>query len=1542
MSYKLRILLLFFLLIEKCRYISTQRACPQKEVILPCRCLLRAQEYQIWCSHSNLPNVLESLKNVAKYIAHPVDELILENNFLPSLPGRTFSPLRVLRLMLRHNNLERVSSDFLAGLETSLMEIFIVEPRLSGLPELSMAQLRNLRAATIHTKLLKRLPVFSGLLKLKYIQTESAMLSELSPTNFKNLPSLEKLHISSSPKLTRLESSLLEDLPKLELINITHCGIDWIHVRAFRRLPVLKELNLSGNKLTDAGMVGRGSRELPELEVIRLDKNNLNKLGEASFVDLSSLKKLDLSNNLITHIQQGAFHRLPKLKILDVSNNALRYFHPGSFLHPSESALEEILLPHNDISNIGELSSVLDSSPRLVFLDMRHNQLRTIPFGALRGHPTIEQIDLGFNRLRSIDKEAFIAMPALRELKLANNSVSDLFPAPFWNLPALKGLDLSKNGLGRLQPMFLSNVGALRRVDLSQNLLSFVDPEAFVPTPFLEHINMSSNVLKGLHVVTLRHLRQLYEVDLSHNFLRAVPGELPRNIEYLHLRNNEITGLSPQELELPSLRVLDLSKNRIDGLPKGSLKRLVNLKRLYLGSNLITSLEEFSLDGLNNLETLDLGNNRLVQIYQNSLKPLISLRYFNVENNQISVLGSELLISSKNVLQINLSGNQLPEILARTLDTNKQTEYLDISDNLLIQIPQTVYDNTNLKKLDLTNNRIKTINATIINSLTNLRELRLTKNFIQTIEEGSLFDHKHVKTIYLDDNEIEYMEPKSIRNLPVVKSLKLNRNKLRKLPNIAFHNLPLLQSLELQQNKLRNIEPKAFSQVPHLLMLNLSHNELITLEDAGLQGLNSLELLDLSFNRISKLSGRNLDQLEWLVELRMDANAICEVSEGVFDKLLRLRLLSIRNNKIMYIPEMATQRLRSNIATIDVKGNPLSCSCNMLWLQAWIKETSQESPSCSDGTLLRELPLSSRDCPQEERQKKGLTMCDAEIFNTPNLYSTSQILSSSKYSLRNGTKNGLGGKNNLAPSPEESEYFYDYYIDYPYNDSLIDPKVAVKEKIRDEEMTTQNVLDRFLQTKSKDNIAGDTPTLYAASSTKPKPDIPQKVSHSPSNSGFTFFGLPLPDVNLKNLFGPDQARTPVMERKSAIVNDSPKSKRKFIAQMEMLQPPKMPELQGGFLPVLPGYGGFKPMPDPSIAIKNPQRKQEVVNEKQQGLQVDLQKQQVESQKQQVAPQKQQVAPQKQQVESQKQQVKPKVKGQIEALKQPQKKLNFERSQLLSNQSTFFNFTSDSLPTNRNKKSQLATIKLESIANVKIFNQSVSHNFEEHPSTESAEILNSSERTETVSFTTVVVDKMTDVVETTTVVVETSTVPVRDETTTVKPTQLNESGVVSNDSKVVENQKITQHSEPIFEEKPSKPDTQPEKKHNGSVLSAFLVPGGEQYQFKPTAKSTITKVQNPHDSNSNDASILKSSLRVSDFPDFAKVESARVENVVSDDSIITSTDEGMTETNDWYFENYNKQNVEPFVANIRVDSASTGSSQPIVYTYLLVGVAFIVL
>lgn len=100
-------------------------------------------------------------------------------------------------------------------------------------------------------------------------------------------------------------------------------------------------------------------------------------------------------------------------------------------------------------------------------------------------------------------------------------------------------------------------------------------------------------------------------------------------------------------------------------------------------------------------------------------------------------------------------------------------------------------------------------------------------------------------------------------------------------------------------------------------------------------------------------------------------------------------------------------------------------------------------------------------------------------------------------------------------------------------------------------------------------VSGDTPTLYAGSRPNSSSNIDERpLQSNPSgtgglggNTGFTFFGMPIPPLNFNNIWS--QTKGTGKRLKDSRRNSLPK-------KMSTIE-------QDGFTPMLPGTGGFRPM-----------------------------------------------------------------------------------------------------------------------------------------------------------------------------------------------------------------------------------------------------------------------------------------------------------------------------------------------------------------------------
>ena len=67
--------------------------------------------------------------------------------------------------------------------------------------------------------------------------------------------------------------------------------------------------------------------------------------------------------------------------------------------------VEKLYLSHNQLNHVTDVSFIMDSLPRLSLLDLSDNEVRDIPFGALRGYPSLERLYLANNQIGHISRD---------------------------------------------------------------------------------------------------------------------------------------------------------------------------------------------------------------------------------------------------------------------------------------------------------------------------------------------------------------------------------------------------------------------------------------------------------------------------------------------------------------------------------------------------------------------------------------------------------------------------------------------------------------------------------------------------------------------------------------------------------------------------------------------------------------------------------------------------------------------------------------------------------------------------------------------------------------------------------------------------------------------------------------------------------------------------------------------------------------------------------------------------------------------------------
>ncbi|NXN99578.1 LRIG2 protein, partial [Rhinopomastus cyanomelas] len=344
--------------------------------------------------------------------------------------------------------------------------------------------------------------------------------------------------------------------------------------------------------------------------------------------------------------------------------------------------------------------------------------------------------------------------------------------------------------------------------------------------------------------------------------------------------------------------------------------------------------------------------------------------------------------TTSNITLLSLVHNTIPEINAEQLQVYLSLENLDLSSNLISEIKASSFPRMQLKYLNLSNNRITTLEAGCLDNLSSsLMVVKLNRNRISVIPP-KIFKLPHVQFLELKRNRIKVVESLTFQGLESLRSLKMQRNGISRLMDGAFFGLGHIEELELEhnnltevnkgwlyglrtlqqlyvgQNAINRISPDAWEFCQRLSELDLSYNQLTRLKESAFVGLGLLEKLNLGDNRISHIADgvfrgltnlQTLDlrnnEISWAIEdaneafvglgrldkLILQGNQIKSITTKAFSGLEGLEHLDLSNNAVMSIQENAFAQ--PHLKELVLSTSSLLCDCQLKWLPQWLTES---------------------------------------------------------------------------------------------------------------------------------------------------------------------------------------------------------------------------------------------------------------------------------------------------------------------------------------------------------------------------------------------------------------------------------------------------------------------------------------------------------------------------------------------------------------------------------------------------------------------------
>uniref|UniRef100_G1TQU9 Leucine rich repeat neuronal 4 n=1 Tax=Oryctolagus cuniculus TaxID=9986 RepID=G1TQU9_RABIT len=332
-----------------------------------------------------------------------------------------------------------------------------------------------------------------------------------------------------------------------------------------------------------------------------------------------------------------------------------------------------------------------------------------------------------------------------------------------------------------------------------------------------------------------------------------------------------------------------------------------------------------------------------------------------------------------------------------------------------------------LRSLDGSHNLLRSLSAPELGHLSQLQVLTLRHNRIATLHWGP-------------------------GGPAALHSLDLSYNRIAALPPCAGPALRNLRALTLVGNPLPALQPRAFACFPELRFLNLSCTELgrgaaeaIAKEAfAGVDGapLATLEILDLSGTSLERVESGWMRDLPNLTSLYLrgmprlrtlegdifkmtprlqhldcqDSPALTSVHTAIFQDTPRLQLLLLQNCNLSSFPPWTLNS--SQLLSINLFGNPLTCSCELSWLLA---DTNRTVLSRAADTKCAPAAGSSGPFPAPLSLLQLHVVCQTDQSTTPLAPNASSFRGSthapSIRGLSTGSTQSAGGQRSVTKAP---------------------------------------------------------------------------------------------------------------------------------------------------------------------------------------------------------------------------------------------------------------------------------------------------------------------------------------------------------------------------------------------------------------------------------------------------------------------------------------------------------------------------------------------
>ncbi|XP_076059176.1 uncharacterized protein LOC143035892 [Oratosquilla oratoria] len=788
-------------------------------------------------------NFIEKLPASAFHSALSIASIDISNNRLRSVDNGVFANLHNLtELSINHNRLQSVSEEAFESAQ-ALKSLKLNDNSIKILENGCFRSMKGLQDLDLENNFLVELPpeIFEENSHLIHLNLAKNFIARINRKTFRNLHALQLLNLQNN-KIVKIGNGIFASLFTVQTIYLQHNRIDYISGNAFLSLKELSYLDLSHNRIK--GLPHAFDKKSGNLQKLILSYNQLHTIHRKTFQGQNKMEDLRLDHNRLTTIDDSLLSNLIALRELHLENNLIRQIHPKAF--ESLKNLEVMSLSDNRLTVIEE--NLLKNLEYLRDLDLSNNHIGSVDPKAFSGLTSINIISLSGNRLNEIDHKVFVGDIPVTALFLKDCNISKIAKDAFYSLPFLENLDLSGNKLTTLSHSYLASE-SLRTLSLARNTFSTIKIKAFsksgnlqtvdlhaceleeIPDSLfsdsnLRNINLASNRLRNITEGTLDGLRYLKEIDLSDNRLTSItPLTHLRNLEKLRVGNNPLENFDENLSRLEHLRELNMSGALINNINKNELRNLQSIKVLDISHNNLEDIPKGALTDLP-LISLNLGFNSFQSIPSSLFfDRLPYLRVLDISGNPLSVLTTSEIPDSfhiRNLEELIASYTNLTHIQGNDFKLTPMLKRLKLAHNQITRIEPDAFDSLGLlSHLDLSMNQIEEFPKELLRGMDSLTVLNLTRNNIKSFDR--FLDYAVSLTVLdISSNLWTEVSSSTLGHSFSLESLLLRDNWVAILDPQAFQGTPRLSHLDLTHNFLHNFDPVVLNPIEKTLRtLNL-------------------------------------------------------------------------------------------------------------------------------------------------------------------------------------------------------------------------------------------------------------------------------------------------------------------------------------------------------------------------------------------------------------------------------------------------------------------------------------------------------------------------------------------------------------------------------------------------------------------------------------------------------------------------------------------------------------------------------------------------